>query len=129
VCLFAFGVGSTTSSSFFELAVESKAVFTLSRAWTTTGLLDKSKINRALIEGDGSRDKACDGTNVCVGVPVRLAGLTVRVEGLIDGGRQRTTNRRFAWHCETRKTQQSAVCTSRGATRKAYWLKQSDVWG
>jgi hypothetical protein len=85
VCLFAFGVGSTTSSSFFELAAESKAVFTLGRAWTTTSSLNKGKINRTLIKGDRSRDETCDSTNVCVGVPVRLAGLTVHVEGLVDG--------------------------------------------
>jgi hypothetical protein len=85
VCLFAFGVSSTTSSSFFELAAESEAVFTFGRAWTTTGLLNKSEIDRALIEGNGSRDEACNGTNVCVGVPVRLIGLTMHVEGLVDG--------------------------------------------
>jgi hypothetical protein len=127
VCLFAFGVGSTMSSSVFELAAESETIFTLSRAWTATSLLDKSKINRALIEGDRSRDEACNGTNVCIGIPVRLSGLTVRIEGLVDGGGQWTTNWRFAWHCKTKETQRSAVCTSRGATRKAYWLKQSDV--
>jgi hypothetical protein len=85
VCLFAFNVGGTAGSSFFELAAESEAVFTFGRAWTTTGLLDKSEIDRALVEGDRSRDEACDGTNVCVGVPVRLTSLTMRVEGLVDG--------------------------------------------
>jgi hypothetical protein len=70
------------------LAAESEAIFTLDRAWTTTGLFDESKINRALIEGDGGRDKACDGMDVCVGVPVRLTSLLMRVEGLFDGGGQ-----------------------------------------
>jgi hypothetical protein len=88
VSLFAFSVGSMTSSSLFKLAAEGKAVFTLGGAWTTTGLLNESKINRALIEGDGSRDKVCNDTDVCVDVPVCLIGLTVRVEGLINGGGQ-----------------------------------------
>jgi hypothetical protein len=85
VCLFVFGVGGTADSSFFELAAEGKAVFTLSRAWTTTSLLDEGKINRALIEGNGSGDELCDSTNIGVGVPVGLTGLAMRIESLFDG--------------------------------------------
>jgi hypothetical protein len=88
VSLSAFGVGGAASLSFFELVAEGKAVFTLSRAWTTTSLLDEGKINRALIKGNGSGDKSCDSTNVGVGVPVQLTGLAMRVEGLFNGGRQ-----------------------------------------
>jgi hypothetical protein len=54
VSLFAFGVSGTTSASFFKLAAEGEAVFTLGRAWATTGLLDEGEINRALIEGNRS---------------------------------------------------------------------------
>jgi hypothetical protein len=94
------------------LAAESEMVFTFSRAWTIMGLLDESKINCTLIKRDRSRDKACDSTDVCVGVPVQLAGLTMHVEGLVDSGGQQMMNWWFAWHCKTRETQRSAVCTS-----------------
>jgi hypothetical protein len=86
--LFAFSVGCTTSLSFFKLVVEDEAIFMLSRAWATTDLLDESKINCTLIKGNGGRDEMRDGTDVCVSVSVRLAGLTVCVEGLVNSGGQ-----------------------------------------
>jgi hypothetical protein len=88
VNFFAFSIGGTTSLSFFKLAAEGEAVFTLSRAWTTTSLLNEGKINRVLIEGNGSRDEICNGTDICIGVPVWLASLAVRIKGLVDGGGQ-----------------------------------------
>jgi hypothetical protein len=114
VCFFAFSISSTTSSSFFELAVEGKAIFMLNRAWTTTSLLDKSKINRMLIKGDRSGDKACNGTNVCIGVLVRLAGLTMCIKGLIDGRGQQTTNWRFVWHCKQWKLNNQQFAQAEG---------------
>jgi hypothetical protein len=104
MCLFAFGIGSMMGSSFFKLAAESEAIFTFSGTWTTTGLLDEGKVDRALVEGNRCRDKTCDGTDVCVSVPVRLTGLSMCVEGLINSGRQQTTNWGFAWHCKHRET-------------------------
>jgi hypothetical protein len=83
----AFGVGGAAGLSFFELLTESKTIFTLNRAWSTASLLDESEVDRSLVEGNGSRDKACDGTNVGVGIPVGLTGLAMRVEGLFDGRR------------------------------------------
>jgi hypothetical protein len=85
VCLFAFGVGGAAGSSFFELSMEGEAVFMLSRAWFTASLLDEGKIDCSLVEGNGSQYKACNGTNIGVGVLVGLTGLVVRVEGLING--------------------------------------------
>jgi hypothetical protein len=92
VCLFAFSVGGTMSTSLFWLMAESKAVFILSRVWTTMGLLNKSKINCILIKEDESRDKAYDCTDICIRVLVRLIGLAMHVQDLIDGRRQQITN-------------------------------------
>jgi hypothetical protein len=86
VCFLAFGVGSAAGSSFLELSTESKTIFTLSRAWSTASLLNESEVDRSLVEGNGSRDEACNGTNVGVGIPVGLTSLAMRVESLIDGG-------------------------------------------
>jgi hypothetical protein len=85
VCLFAFGVGGAAGSSFFELSTKSETIFTLSRAWSAAGLLDESEVDCSLVEGNGSRDEACNSTNVGVGVPVGLTGLAMHVEGLFDG--------------------------------------------
>jgi hypothetical protein len=87
VCFLAFGVGSAAGSSFFELLMESKMIFTLSRAWSTASLFNESEVDRSLVEGNGSQDEACDGTNVGVGIPIGLTGLAMRVEGLFDGRR------------------------------------------
>jgi hypothetical protein len=84
MCFLAFGVSGTAGLSFFKLSTESQAIFTLGRTWTTTCLFDESKVDCSLIEGNGSRDKTCNGTNVGVGVPVGLTGLVVRVESLVD---------------------------------------------
>jgi hypothetical protein len=84
VSLFTFSVGYTISSSFFKLAVEGKAIFTFNKAWTTTGLLNESEINCMLIKRNRGRDEMCDGTDVCVSVPVWLAGLTIRIKSLVD---------------------------------------------
>jgi hypothetical protein len=78
------------------LAVESEVVFTLSGAWTTTGLLDKSKINYVLIKGDRSRDKVCNSMDVCVSVLIQLVSLTMCIESLIDGKEQQMMNWSFA---------------------------------
>jgi hypothetical protein len=82
-----FSVGGAAGSSFFELSTESKTIFTLSRAWSTASLLDESEADCSLVEGDGSRDEACNGTNVGVGIPVGLTGLAMHVEGLFNSGR------------------------------------------
>jgi hypothetical protein len=87
MCFLAFGVGGAAGSSFFELSMESKTIFTLSRVWSTASLLDESEVNCSLVEGNESRDEACDGTNVGIGIPVGLTGLAMRVEGLFDGRR------------------------------------------
>jgi hypothetical protein len=87
VCFLAFGVGGAAGLSFFKLLTESKTIFTLSRAWSTASLLDESEVYRSLVEGDGSRDEACDGMNVGVGILIGLTGLAMRVEGLFDGRR------------------------------------------
>jgi hypothetical protein len=79
VCLFTFSIGGTMSTSLFWLMAESKAVFIFSRVWTTMGLLNKSKINYILIKEDESRDKACDCTDICISVSVRLTGLAMHV--------------------------------------------------
>jgi hypothetical protein len=70
------------------LAVEGKVIFAFSRMWTATCLFDKSKVDCILIKRNRSRDKACNGTDVYVGVLVQLTGLTVYVESLIDGREQ-----------------------------------------
>jgi hypothetical protein len=85
MCLFVFGVSGAAGLSFFKLSTESEAIFTLSRAWSTASLLDESEVDCLLVEGNGSRNEACNSTNVSVGISVRLAGLAMRVEGLLDG--------------------------------------------
>jgi hypothetical protein len=92
MCFFALSIGSMASSSLFELGAEGEAIFTFGRMWTTVSLLNKDKINCVLIEGDRSRDEACNDTDICVGVPVGLTSLAMRVEGLIDGKGQQITN-------------------------------------
>jgi hypothetical protein len=67
------------------LAAECKAIFILSRIWTATGLLNESEVDYALIKENGSRDKACNDTDICISIPVWLASLTMHIEGLIDG--------------------------------------------
>jgi hypothetical protein len=84
ICFLAFSIGGTAGSSFFELSTKSKAIFMLSRVWTTTSLFNESEVNCSLIKEDGSQDKTCDGTNVGVGIPVGLTGLAVRVKSLVD---------------------------------------------
>jgi hypothetical protein len=87
VCFLAFGVGGAAGSSFFKLLMESKAVFTLSRAWTTASLLNESEVDCLLVEGNRSRYKVCNSANVGVGISVGLTGLAMRVEGLFDSRR------------------------------------------
>jgi hypothetical protein len=87
VCFLAFGVGGAASSSFFELSTKGKTIFMLGRAWSTASLLDKSEVDRSLVEGNGSQDEACNGTNIGVGIPVGLTGLAMHVKGLFDGRR------------------------------------------
>jgi hypothetical protein len=84
ICFLVFSIGGIAGLSFFELSTKSKAIFTLSRAWTTISLFDKSEVNCLLIKEDGSQDKMCDGTNVGVGIPVGLTSLTVHVKSLVD---------------------------------------------
>jgi hypothetical protein len=83
--LFLFSVGGVAGSSFFELSTESKTIFTLGRAWSTASLLEKSEVNCSLVEGNWSRDEACNSTNVSVGISVELTGLAMRIEGLFNG--------------------------------------------
>jgi hypothetical protein len=85
VSLFAFSISSTVGSSFFKLLMESKAIFTLGRAWSTASLLKESEIDYSLVKRNGSQNKACNSTNIGVGISVRLTGLAMRVEGLFDG--------------------------------------------
>jgi hypothetical protein len=87
MCFFAFGVGGVAGSSFFKLSTESEAIFTLGRAWSTASLLDEGEVDCSLIKGNRSRDEACNGMNVGVGIPVGLTGLAMRVEGLFNGRR------------------------------------------
>jgi hypothetical protein len=54
VCLFAFGVGGAAGPSFFKLSMESEAIFTLGRAWSTASLFDEGEVDRSLVEGNGS---------------------------------------------------------------------------
>jgi hypothetical protein len=96
MCFFTFGIGGAAGSSFFELSTESKAIFTLGRAWFTASLLDESKVDCPLVKGNGSQNEVCNGTNIGVGIPVRLIGLAMRVEGLVNGGGQRMSNWWFA---------------------------------
>jgi hypothetical protein len=84
ISLFTFGISGAAGLSFFELLMESKAVFTFSRAWSIMSLLNEGKVNCLLIEGDRSKDEACDGTIVGVGVSVRLTSLAIRIEGLLN---------------------------------------------
>jgi hypothetical protein len=84
VCFLVFGVGSAVGLGFFELSMESKAIFTLDRAWFTTSLFNESEVDCSLVEENRSRDKACDSTNIGIGIPVRLTGLAMRVESLFD---------------------------------------------
>jgi hypothetical protein len=88
VCFLAFSVDSMAGSSFFDLSTESKTIFMLSRAWSTASLLNESEVDCSLVEGNKSRDKACDSTNVGISIPVGLASLAMRVEGLFDGREQ-----------------------------------------
>jgi hypothetical protein len=88
VCFLAFSVGSAAGLSFFELSMEGEAIFTLGRAWSTTSLLNESKVDYSLVKENGSRDKACDNTNVGVGIPVGLTGLAMHIEGLFDGRKE-----------------------------------------
>jgi hypothetical protein len=92
VCFFVFGIGGAMSSSFFKLVAKGEAIFMFNRTWTTTSLLNEDKINHTLIEENRSRDEACNGTDICISVPVELTSLAMRVEGLIDSGGQQTTN-------------------------------------
>jgi hypothetical protein len=64
----------------------------LDRAWTTTSLLNESKVDYVLVEGHRSEYKVCDSMNICIGVSIWLAGLTVHVEGLVNSGEQQMTN-------------------------------------
>jgi hypothetical protein len=84
VHFFAFGVGSTAGFSFFELLMESKAIFMLSRVWSTTGLLNVGDVDYSLVERNRSRDKACNGTDIGIGIPVELTSLVMRVKGLFN---------------------------------------------
>jgi hypothetical protein len=88
VCVLAFSVGGAAGSSFFELSTESKAIFTFNRTWSIASLLDEGKVDCSLVEGNGSRDEACDGIDVGIGIPVGLTGLSMRIEGLFDGRRE-----------------------------------------
>jgi hypothetical protein len=87
MCFLTFGVSGAAGSSFFKLLTKSEAIFTLGRAWSAASLLDEGEVDCSLIEGNGSRDEACNGTNIGVGIPVGLTSLAMRIEGLFDGGR------------------------------------------
>jgi hypothetical protein len=88
MCFFAFGIGGAVGSGFFELSMESKAIFTLGRAWSIVSLLNKSKVDCSLVKGNRSRNEACDSTNIGVGILVGLTGLAMRVKSLINSGGQ-----------------------------------------
>jgi hypothetical protein len=87
MCFLAFGIGDVAGLSFFKLLTESKAIFMLSRVWSTASLLNKSKVNCSLVKGNGSRNEVCNSTDIGIGVPVRLTSLAMRVEGLFNGRR------------------------------------------
>jgi hypothetical protein len=98
--LFVFGIGSVAGLSFFELMIKSKLNFILDRVWSIVSLLNESEVNCLLIERNIDQNKACNSTNVSVGMPIELTSLAIHIEGLINGRGQQAMNKRFAQHCK-----------------------------